>query len=117
VEDEVFYRYREKWNKLPLEPFELLGELKNLKQIEQDLWLVYDDTLIRYSMARKESFQFTARMACPRRCLPCMPPTELTMWWLPMASIASLHRKKELLWSFPGFRPMNVAFLPTLEPD
>lgn len=69
VEDEVYYRYQDKWDKLSLEPFELLGELKNLKQIEQDLWLVYDDTLIRYSMARKESFQFTARDGLPEKML------------------------------------------------
>lgn len=67
IENDIHYNFKDKWQQFPLSPFHLLGDLKDLRQVDQDLWLVFEAALVRYSMSRKEYFMFTSRDGLPEK--------------------------------------------------
>jgi len=58
IGNKLSYFYQGKWNTINLDDFSQYGTLNNVTEINNDLWLIFSDTLVRHSMASQEDFTF-----------------------------------------------------------
>ncbi|MDY0152114.1 MAG: SpoIIE family protein phosphatase [Candidatus Cloacimonas sp.] len=69
IDKMLYYRYKGVWDKLVTGDNPQYGELKSVNRDNNDLWLVYENALIRFSLLTQQSFVFTSRHGLPEDLL------------------------------------------------
>ena len=69
IGNKLYYFYQGKWNTVNLDDFSQYTELKGVTEINNDLWLVFSNSLVRHSMASKEDFIFRQSDGLPENIL------------------------------------------------
>ncbi|MDD2229585.1 MAG: SpoIIE family protein phosphatase [Candidatus Cloacimonetes bacterium] len=69
IDKMLYYEYKGVWDKLATGDKPLYGNLKSVNRDNNDLWLVYDSALIRFSLTTHQSFVFTSRDGLPEDLL------------------------------------------------
>ncbi|MDD4310538.1 MAG: triple tyrosine motif-containing protein, partial [Candidatus Cloacimonetes bacterium] len=66
INKQLHYLYNKQWKFLDIGSFDLHGKLKTISTIKADIWLSYENALVRVSPQTGQSFVFTAKNGVPQ---------------------------------------------------
>ena len=69
IGNKLYYLYQGKWDNVNLEDFSQYEDLQDVTEINNDLWLVFSNALVRHSMVFKEDFIFKQSDGLPENIL------------------------------------------------